>query len=293
MGGKIHFRITEDLKESLKKAKLIFFFLDYDGTLVPIRKKPGLAKISVKTRRLLKTLAEKKWAKVFIVTGRTLKNIKYLIGLKSISYIGNHGFELTCPALTLIDFKIDSRFRRNDKGKSSLRKQGSNLTFSSKKAEDSGKAVRAIYRKLKKSLNIKDAIIENKFYTLSIHYRLVKKRYLEILKCRAYNIAAPYRKKGVILITEGKKVLEIRPNLRWNKGSMVRWIIKKLRIRGGLPVYIGDDKTDEDAFKALKESGLTILVSKRPVPTEAKFRLKSPGEVFAFLMRVINLKNVK
>lgn len=265
MGGKIHFRITEDLKESLKKAKLIFFFLDYDGTLLAIRKKPGLAKISRKTRRLLKSLAKEKWTKVFIVTGRTLKNIKYLIGLKSISYIGNHGFEL----------------------------EDRNLTFFNKKAEDSKRAIRAIYRNLRKSLKIKDAIIENKFYTLSIHYRLVKKRYLEILKSKVYNIAAPYRKKGIILITEGKKVLEIRPNLRWNKGSMVRWMIRKLRIRGGLPVYIGDDKTDEDAFKALRESGLTILVSKKPVPTEAKFRLKSPREVFAFLRYVINLKNVK
>ena len=70
-------------------------------------------------------------------------------------------------------------------------------------------------------------------------------------------------------------------------------MIRKLRIRGGLPVYIGDDKTDEDAFKALRKSGLTILVSKKPVPTEAKLRLKSSREVFAFLKYVINLKNVK
>ena len=265
MGNKIYFRITEDLKGSLKKAKLIFFFLDYDGTLLPIRKKPRLAKISRNTRQLLKTLAKRKWTKVFIVTGRTLKNIKYLIGLKSISYIGNHGFEL----------------------------EDRHLTFFNKKAEGSKGAIRAIYRNLRKSLHIKGAILENKFYTLSVHYRLVNKKYVETVKDTVYNIAASYIKRKIILITEGKKVLEIRPNLKWNKGSMVRWVMKKLRIRGGLPVYIGEDKTDEDAFRVLKKSGLTILVSKKSIPTEAKFRLKSSREVFAFLRYVINLKDVK
>ena len=143
----------------------------------------------------------------------------------------------------------------------------------------------------KKSLKIKGIIIENKFYTLSVHYRLVEKRVVEKLKKKFYNIAAPYQKENKILVTHGKKVLEVRPNIIWNKGSMVRWILSRLHLKDALIVYIGDDKTDEDAFKALKKKALTVLVSKKNKHTLAKYRLNSPEEVIVILKKIIRIKD--
>lgn len=263
MGGKIHLGITEDLKQNLRKSKHVILFLDYDGTLVPIKKRPGLARIPGRTRKLLKALSKKKWAKVFIITGRTLRNIKGLVGLDSLSYVGNHGFEL----------------------------EDRDLKFYSKEAEDSKKAIAEIHKKLIKSLRgVNGVIIEDKYYTLSVHYRLVKKNNIDILKRKFYNIVNLYKRKKTVIVTEGKKVLEIRPNIKWNKGTMTEWLMKRIKFEKPFPIYIGDDRTDEDAFGVLKKRGLTILVSGKSIPTKAKYRLKSPEEVFRFLNNLIKLK---
>jgi len=81
-------------------------------------------------------------------------------------------------------------------------------------------------------------------------------------------------------ITTGKKVMEVRPNTEWNKGLAVQWLINKLG--PGLPVYIGDDKTDEDAFSSLR-GRITILVSPRWQSSSARFRLNDYRDVGRFL----------
>lgn len=260
MGDKIHLRIAEDLK----KVSRVLFFLDYDGTLTRIRKKPREALLPASTRGILKTLSRKKWARVYIVTGRTLKDIRRLVGIRSINYVGNHGFELS-----------DTR-----------------LVYRNAKAERSKKTIARIYRELKKSLKIKNAIIENKYYTLSVHYRLVNKDEVDKFKKRFYNIAGRYKKTGAIVITPGKKILEIRPNIRWDKGAMVKWIAKKLAGKRDLTVYVGDDRTDEDAFRALGKKAVTVFVSKKKARRGARFGLASPEEVRDFLKGVIYLKHV-
>ena len=261
MGSKIRIGITKDLINKIKAAPFIFFFLDYDGTLVPIKKRPSLATLPNTTRELLKTLSSKSWAELYIVSGRILKDVEGLVGLKSIGYVGNHGFELKAKGLKYIN----------------------------NKAEASKKAIAEFYGKLKRHLNIKGLITENKFYTLSIHYRLVKdKSLVEMLLKKIYNIAELY--KGKIRLTKGKKVLEIRPNLNWNKGSMVNWILRHSRIKNVLPIFIGDDRTDEDAFRVLRKKGIGILVSNKKRPTYAGIRLKNPQEVHKLLKETLRVK---
>jgi alpha,alpha-trehalase len=89
--------------------------------------------------------------------------------------------------------------------------------------------------------------------------------------------------------TEGKKVFELRPSLDWDKGKAVLWLLTELGLDGPgiMPIYIGDDDTDEDAFAALEERGIAILVANRPRSTRARFRLDSPEAVGAFLRRLI------
>jgi trehalose 6-phosphate phosphatase len=86
---------------------------------------------------------------------------------------------------------------------------------------------------------------------------------------------------------DGKKVYELLPNIDWNKGKAVAWLLETLGLEsrsGGIrPIYIGDDSTDEDAFRALEQRGIGILVSDQSQPTAAHYSLYDPGEVERFL----------
>lgn len=258
MGGEILRRTEKDIRDRIKNAKKIIFFLDYDGTLTPIRKKPRLAGIDKNTKKLLKKLANKRWSKVFIVSGRILKDIKNLIGLKNLYYVGNHGIELDGPGLRYLN--------RN--------------------AKISKPFVQRACKRLKKKLKLKGIIFENKIYTLSLHYRLVNPGKIPALKRIVKGAIKDLRKQ--IKITEGKKVLEIRPNVKWDKGKIVNWSLKRLKTKNTLPICIGDDKTDEDAFKSLGKRGITILVSKKRKKTFAQYRLNSPKEVIKFLNELVD-----
>jgi alpha,alpha-trehalase len=262
MGREISGRIKKDLTRRLKEAEKIIFFLDYDGTLTPIRKKPGLAGIDKGTKALLKKLAGKKWAEVFIISGRTLKNIKGLIGLRQICYSGNHGIELEGPG-----FKYVNPTAR------ALRPH-----------------IQKCFRLLRKKLKIKGALLENKFYTLSVHYRLVASGDIPELKRVFRDAVGDLRKNKKLRITHGKKVFEVRPNIRWHKGKIVSRILGKIKTRRALPVYIGDDVTDEDAFKALGRRGISVLVSGHKRKTAARYRLNSSGDVRGLLKFILRIR---
>ena len=260
MGGKILRRIKKDLEKRIKHTKKIIFFLDYDGTLTPIRKKPRLAKIDKNTKLLLTKLASKPHSRVFIVSGRSLKDIRSLIGLRSLCYIGNHGIELEGPGFKYIN----------------------------PKAKSLKPFIQRAYQTLKKKLKIKGIILENKIYTLSLHYRLVDSKKMPVLKKIFNGIIRDLQKTKKVKITEGKKVLEIRPNTKWDKGKILKWVLKKKKSKGATVISIGDDKTDEDAFRALGKKGISILVSGKQRKTFAQYRLNSPKEVRNFLYELVD-----
>jgi trehalose-phosphatase len=84
---------------------------------------------------------------------------------------------------------------------------------------------------------------------------------------------------------DGKKVYELLPDIDWNKGKAMLWLLETLGLdgRNALPIYIGDDLTDEDAFRALEQRGIGILVSEQSLPTASCYSLKNPAEVEEFL----------
>lgn len=255
MGRKIPGRIKKDLSARIKKAKKILFFLDYDGTLTPIRKRPELARLQRDVKILLKAISRKGWAEVFIISGRALRDIKRLVGIKSLSYSGNHGIEFYGPRLKY-----------------------TNPTAKSLRGE-----IQNSFRILKNKFNSKKIIVENKVYTLSVHYRLLRPSKIPALKKAFAEATKKLSKNRKIRITRGKKVFEVRPNISWNKGSIVKEILKKIEIKKCLPIYIGDDITDEDAFMALGKKGISILVARDGRRTAAQYRLDSPGAVARFL----------
>ncbi|NQT30556.1 MAG: trehalose-phosphatase [Candidatus Saganbacteria bacterium] len=231
-------------------------FLDYDGTLTPIVKKPRLAKLSKKQKSALKKLAKAPNVIMAIVSGRKLSDLKRKVGISGIYYAGNHGFEISGPKTHLLHPKA--------------------------------LAAKPVLRKIKKELaaklkGIKGAWVEDKQLTLSLHFRQVKEKDFIKLKSIFDQVVTPYLKRGKVRTTSGKKVFEIRPNVDWNKGKAVLWFMQKLaKTKYVVPIYIGDDTTDEDAFAALKNLGITIRVGKTPKTHAQKF-VANVAEVYKFL----------
>lgn len=243
------------------QGKTLIFLLDYDGTLTPIVKKPGLARLSKRGKNILRRLCKK--FIVGIISGRKLDDVMRRVGIKRIFYVGNHGFEICGPS--------------------------TKVTFGAAKLPRRSAAV--LVKKLKNKVSdIKGIFIEDKGITFSLHYRPAKHN--DYLKARKvfFQIIKPYILKRKVRITYGKKVIEVRPNIAWDKGKASSWIVKMLKKKYDLakvvPVYIGDDVTDEDAFRALKASGITVLVGKRK--TKAEFTVKNVPEVYKFLKKFIN-----
>jgi trehalose 6-phosphate phosphatase len=233
-----------------------FLFLDYDGTLTPIVNKPQLAKLSKTRQKALQKLAKYKDISVAIVSGRKLANLKKMVPIKQFFFAGNHGFEI----------------------------QGPKLHFTHPKAKAAKPILKQIKSKLTKGLKgIKGIIIEDKSLTLSLHFRLAAKKDQNQIKKIFNTIIAPYKKKKKIRITSGKKVFEVRPNIDWHKGKAVLWLLNKFaKNKKVIPVYIGDDVTDEDAFIALKKRGITIRVGKSKASC-AQENLKDVKAVYKFI----------
>jgi len=240
----------------------ILLLLDYDGTLTPIVERPELAVLSEDMKDLIERVSNR--YDIGIISGRSLADIKNLVKVEGIYYAGNHGFEVSGP----------------------------NLKLAKPEAEQAKLSILKLCDELKARLgHISGAIVENKGLTASVHYRLVSAEKFKELSKIFEGIVGPYLESGAIKITQGKKVFEIRPNVDWDKGKAVLWIMDAIRLpENVLPIYVGDDRTDEDAFLALKDrDGVTILVSERVRKSNAKYFLKDVGDVREFLERLLDL----
>lgn len=236
----------------LRRADNTLILLDYDGTLTPIRAKPGLALFPKRTRELLNILSANPRFKLGIVSGRALTDLKRLVKIKGIIYVGNHGLE------------IDKKFVHPE-------------------AVKAKPVIQRICRLLEHRVSrIKGVIIDNKTFTLSVHYRLVASGQVAKLKKEIRDITKPYIREGSIVVKKGKKVFEINPAIDWDKGKAVLRLIKKEAGKQTLPIYIGDDRTDEDAFRVLKKRGLSICVGRKR-SSQAKYFLRTVSEVERFL----------
>lgn len=251
-----------DKIKKLVRGKLIFIFLDYDGTLTPIVKSPDAAKLSGQTKKLLRKLSKNKICKVAIISGRQLTDIKSKVGLNGIIYSGNHGFEVSGPK---IKFKVAIPGEYN-------------------------RVLKKIKNQLKSKLSsIKGIFLEDKRFCVAFHYRLVDKNKIPLVESLFRKVTRPYLLKKRIKIKAGKMVFDIEPAVARDKGRVVLELIgrqKALSDRKGIfPVYIGDDTTDEDAFRVLKNNGLAVFVGK-PKRSHAGYYLKNTKEVFKLLKTI-------
>jgi trehalose-phosphatase len=259
------FNYWDNLKKELNN-KYIMLFLDYDGTLTPIVETPDKAIISKQTKELLEKLSKSSRCKVAIISGRALKDIKNRVGVKNIIYVGNHGSEIEGPKI-----KFESPI--SPRHKAILKQIKIELT--------------------KKLSSIRGVIIEDKGLSLSVHYRLVDRKRIPLVKTILHEAVNLYLGRNKIKVKSGKMVLEVRLPGEWDKGKVVLWLLARerfaVREKSFVPIYIGDDKTDEDAFKALRNKGWTIFVG-NPKPSYAQYYLRNTREVTELLKRILDLR---
>ncbi|MFA5094140.1 MAG: trehalose-phosphatase, partial [Candidatus Omnitrophota bacterium] len=201
-----------------------------------------------------------------VISGRSLKDIKKMIGLEGIVYSGNHGLEIDGPKLKF-ESVVPSGFKK-------------------------------LIKDIKSALRIRLAgidglILEDKGHTLSVHYRMADSRQMPLVKSVFREITACHLAGGKIKIKTGKMMLEVRPPIEWDKGRSVMWLLARQKFISPeepmMPVYIGDDVTDEDAFSALGNRGLTVFVGKSG-KSGARYYLKDHNDVTKFLALVRDLK---
>lgn len=229
-------------------------FLDYDGTLTPIMPRPDLAVLDVAVRSGIERLAG--LCPVAVVSGRDLEDVARLVALPGLVYAGSHGFDIRGPDLRV--------------------RIGAEHTPALDRAEV------ALRRDL---AGIGGALVERKRFAIAIHTRLVEAAHKPAVADAVHRQAAA---EDGLRVTGGKEIHELRPNVPWDKGRAVLSLLDRLGLAVGsvLPVYIGDDETDEDAFRALAGRGTGIRVMDDPAPTSAAWRLRDPGEVAVFLKRL-------
>lgn len=237
----------------------LFLFLDYDGTLTPIVSAPDKAVMPKKTKRLLQELSRERDLKVAIISGRALRDVKKRVGVEDIIYSGNHGLEIEGP-------KIKYKNPSFVKYRPLMDKIEAHLTQA--------------------LTGIRGVLIENKGLSLSVHYRLVDKERITEVKTLVRESMIMYAIKNRVRIRSGKMVFEITPPIKWDKGKITLWLLARQQAALGgrmvYPIYIGDDTTDEDAFRSLRNKGLTVAVGRHSA-SRAKYYLNDTREVISFL----------
>jgi alpha,alpha-trehalase len=193
---------------------------------------------------------------VAVVSGRDLADVRDRVGLADLVYAGSHGFDIAGPG---------------------------GLEQVLPRVRESIPALDAAERGLLDALGgIDGALVERKRFTIAVHYRLVREGEVPAVE-RA--VDAALAEHPGLRKRHGKKVLELQPDGAWDKGAAVRWLLGALELDGPdvLPIYLGDDLTDEDAFRALAGRGIGVAVLDAPRATAAGYALRDPSEVRVFL----------
>jgi trehalose 6-phosphate phosphatase len=236
-------------------------FYDFDGTLSEIVEDPDSARLVDGAADALTSLSAA--CPVAILSGRDLADVRERIGLPGLWYAGSHGFELTGP---------DGTHHENPEAAESIPVLAG---AAADLADQLG--------------HIPGVVVEHKRFGVAVHYR-------NAARDRVAEVAAAVRTAGqrtALRVTTGREVIELRPNIDWDKGKTLQWVLDYIRDNEGagplMPIYLGDDITDEDAFDAVDDDGIAILVRHSDDgdrATAARYALDDPGRVREFTERL-------
>jgi trehalose 6-phosphate phosphatase len=237
-------------------------FLDYDGTLTPIVDRPEAAVISQRMRDAVRALALR--CTVCVVSGRDRPVVQELMGIDDLVVAGSHGFDIWDPRTGTLEHDAATGFEP---------------------------LLAEITDRLRtKAAAIEGALVEPKRASVALHYRLVAPEHRPAVAAVLDQVLAEHPDQ--LKVTPGKLVYEVQPKIDWHKGKAVLYLIAALHLDGDgiVPLYLGDDITDEDAFRALSGRGIGIVVAdlennprEATRDTAADFALNSMGEVERFL----------
>ena len=256
------FELVPQWRAERERSGHMLIALDFDGTIAPIVPHPDLAQLLPHARPVLEALAQREDTEIAMISGRSLEDLRARIDLNGVYYAGNHGLEIHGPDL---DDVVPAAIELTPR-------------------------VQQIWHALQHEVGtIPGIYLENKQLSLSVHYRKIddeseQQRVVTIVQ-RVFN-----QHSNGLRLTSGKRVLEVRPDINWHKGKAMLFIIEEIeQARGArmLPIFVGDDTTDEDAFAVIEPPGAGVLVGPADVATAATTYVRSPDEAVSLLEQLL------
>ena len=243
-----------EIRQTIGRRKTAFF-LDFDGTLAPIASTPDAANMTPEMRRLLDRLA--RYSLVCVASGRGLTDLQLKVGLPGLYYAADHGFRIAGPEDSRVELEVAP--------------QDNNLELET-----------ASYELERRLRDIDGVLIEPKGVSLSVHYRLAKESEHNCVEQIVKEVAQQF---PGLRLSAGRLVYDLTPDLGWDKGKAMLWLIKRFDFRRSAvcPICIGDDRTDEDMFSATQGWGVGLVVGCAQFNTKADYCLSDQAAVFAFL----------
>ncbi|XP_073285614.1 probable trehalose-phosphate phosphatase F [Primulina huaijiensis] len=262
-----------------RNRKLVVF-LDYDGTLSPIVDDPDQAFMSAEMRLAVKNVGNH--FPTAIISGRSRDKVYELVGLTELYYAGSHGMDIMFPAKETASGDDLNCVKGVDM-------EGKEVNLFQPASEFLPMINEVFTTLVEITKDIKGSKVENHKFCASVHYRNVDENSWPVIAQYVHDVLKEHPR---LRLTHGRKVLEVRPVIEWDKGKAVEFLLKSLGFsnhRDVLPIYIGDDRTDEDAFKVLRKEyrGYGILVSAVPKESNAFFSLRDTSEVQYFLESLV------
>ncbi len=244
--------VWSNARQKLLRASKVLLLFDYDGTLTPLMPNPDEANLSDQVRDRLARLSSGEKFITGVISGRSLADLEAKVDIPGMIYGGNHGLEIKGPG----------------------------LDFVHQEAMEQTSVQLLVAGELQEALSeVSGVIVEPKGLTLSVHYRSTPNDQVKSVEDIFARVVAPFVESGAARITYGKKVLEVLPNLPWDKGKAIT-LLQETYPLASPTWFFGDDRTDEDGFGVVQEwGGVAVLVGPARQPTAALHRVDSPAEV--------------
>ncbi|WP_231639182.1 trehalose-phosphatase [Mycobacterium sp. Marseille-P9652] len=250
--------------QELARSRRPVVFLDFDGTLSEIVDQPDAATLVEGAADGLAALAAR--CPVAVISGRDLGDVRDRVKVEGLWYAGSHGFELAAP---------DGTHHEN--------------AAAAGVAETLARAAGRLADELGAMSGI---VVEHKRFAVAVHYRNADPGEVDKVVATVRRLG---RSEG-LRVTTGRKIVELRPDIDWDKGKALNWLLDRIHgtaeppnSAAALPIYIGDDITDEDAFGAIHFGGVGIIVRHREDGdrySAAPLSLENPSAVCTFITRL-------
>jgi trehalose 6-phosphate synthase len=257
----------DDAHACVRGRNRLAVLLDFDGTLAPISEDPATVILPAEVESTLRRLVNVPGVMVAILSGRALTDLQQRVGIDGVVYVGNHGLEMA----------------------------GAGWSWTHDEAARIAPVIAQIAARLHRRLRrVPGVLIEEKGLTASVHYRRVPPAHHEGVRL-AVNAEVESTGDPRLRVTAGKRVVEVRPNVVWDKGAAARSLLERTYGSGwpdlSCVFYAGDDSTDEDAFRALGDAAITVKVGTPMPPTAARFLVHSSADVGALLTRLVEWRS--